>query len=416
MIRFVVAFVVCLGGLAAFQVATEDVGPATGPQWFRGNTHAHTLWSDGNAAPEWVSAWYVENDYDFLALSDHNILSTGERWFPIKPESRLTPELVDQLAEKFGDDWVVQRPGDQPKMRLKTLDELRAHFERPGEFLFIQGEEITGDFQGAPVHVNGVHLAELIKPRTGASLRETMQNSVDAVIEQSRRVGRPMLAHINHPNFQWAMTPEDVASIRGERFFEVYNGHSGVRNYGDAEHASMEQLWDRALTLRLTELDLGLLFGVATDDSHEYYRYGVGLTNPGRGWVMVWAESLDADQIVSAMRRGDFYASSGVTLKSTSASPTELEIEIEGEQGVSYVTRFIGTRRSGDGPGEVGEVLAEVKGATAAYRFKGDELYVRATVLSSKNHPNPFAKGDVETAWVQPVIPGTTATREIGVR
>jgi hypothetical protein len=34
----------------------------------------------------------------------------------------------------------------------------------------------------------------------------------------------------------------------------------------------------------------------------------------------------------------------------------------------------------------------------------GDELYVRARVISSRLHPDPFAAGDMETAWVQPVL------------
>jgi len=36
----------------------------------------------------------------------------------------------------------------------------------------------------------------------------------------------------------------------------------------------------------------------------------------------------------------------------------------------------------------------------------GNELYVRARVTSSKPHPNPFAEGDHEMAWVQPVLGG----------
>ena len=35
-----------------------------------------------------------------------------------------------------------------------------------------------------------------------------------------------MFPHINHPNFVWAMTAEDlIIALEGEQFFEVYNGH-----------------------------------------------------------------------------------------------------------------------------------------------------------------------------------------------
>ena len=45
------------------------------------------------------------------------------------------------------------------------------------------------------------------------------------------------------------------------------------------------------------------LFGVATDDSHYYHG---GNVSPGRGWVMVWAKELDANQLVKSMERGEF--------------------------------------------------------------------------------------------------------------
>ena len=49
-------------------------------QWFKGNLHTHTLWSDGNDFPEMAAKWYVDHGYNFLALTDHNILSEGEKW------------------------------------------------------------------------------------------------------------------------------------------------------------------------------------------------------------------------------------------------------------------------------------------------------------------------------------------------
>jgi len=68
-----------------------------------------------------------------------------------------------------------------------------------------------------------------------------MQKNVDAVLAQEKKTGQPMFPHINHPNFGWGITAEELAQVRGERFFEVYNGHPGVRNYGDEAHASVER-------------------------------------------------------------------------------------------------------------------------------------------------------------------------------
>ena len=43
--------------------------------WYRGNLHTHTYWSDGDEFPEMVLDWYKSNGYDFIALSDHNTLA-----------------------------------------------------------------------------------------------------------------------------------------------------------------------------------------------------------------------------------------------------------------------------------------------------------------------------------------------------
>jgi hypothetical protein len=49
-------------------------------------------------------------------------------------------------------------------------------------------------------------------------------------------------------------------------------------------------------------------------------------------------------------------------------------------------------------------VLATVKGTKARYAAQGDEIYVRARVTSSKRHSNPYAQGDLEMAWTQPMV------------
>ena len=44
-------------------------------QYWKGNLHTHTFWSDGNHFPEMAVDWYRQRNYNFLALTDHNVLS-----------------------------------------------------------------------------------------------------------------------------------------------------------------------------------------------------------------------------------------------------------------------------------------------------------------------------------------------------
>ena len=147
-----------------------------------------------------------------------------------------------------------------------------------------------------------------------------------------------------------------------------------------------------------------LLYGLATDDAHDHYE--VDATSvPGRGWVMVRSSSLDADAIIDAMKRGDFYASSGVGLDEVTFDEETLKIAINAEPGLTYTTEFIGVGESTPGVRPTAEVLMATTENPARYRFTGDELYVRARITSSRAHPRPYAEGDREQAWVQPVRP-----------
>ena len=67
-------FVLACSSAALLFVAVLTGAPESDARWWRGNTHTHTLWSDGDAAPTQVVGWYARSDYDFLVLSDHNQL------------------------------------------------------------------------------------------------------------------------------------------------------------------------------------------------------------------------------------------------------------------------------------------------------------------------------------------------------
>ncbi|MGF1582179.1 MAG: PHP domain-containing protein [Gemmataceae bacterium] len=384
--------------------------------YWKGNLHTHSFWSDGNDFPEMIADWYKRRGYNFLTMSDHNILSEGQRWINVSGNE----VAMKKYLTRFGTTWVEQRTfGRNKQVRLKPLREFRHVLESPGKFLMIQGEEITHRFARSPVHLNGINLRDVVIPINGNSVAETIKVNQRAVEKQQKKTGRDMLVFLNHPNFGWGIQARDLVLAEDLKFFEVYNGHPGVRNDGDTDHPSTERMWDIALALRLGQYDLPILFGMATDDAHRYHKYGIGKVNPGRGWIMVKAPFLTAETIVRAIHRGDYFMSTGVTLKSVSRKGERLSIVIEEKPGVKYTTEFIatlrGTKLKPKPPKgkslppiyskEIGKVVATVKGLTPAYEMTGKELYVRAKVVSSKPHPNPYKKGDMEVAWTQPFTP-----------
>lgn len=372
-------------------------------QWYKGNLHTHSYWSDGNDYPERIMQWYKEHEYDFIALSDHNVLAKGEKWMDVEKGSSRDSVFQNYLGE-YGTDWVEYEDRDSVyRVRLKTLAEYRTLFEEEGSFLIIRSEEITDRAGDKPVHVNATNIKELIEPQGGNSVVEVMQNNIDAVLKQRQATGVPMFPHVNHPNFGWAVTAGDLKKLEGERFFEVYNGHPLVHNYGDSLHSGTEQIWDEVITHYLLNGRLPL-YGIAVDDAHHYHEFDSTRANPGRGWNYVRSTSLTPGSLITAMEQGDFYASTGVRLADIGFDGNTLSIEIDTAEGISYTTWFIGT--NADTPGRPGILLATVEGSSPSYAFSGDELYVRVKIISDKPKKNPYAEGEVEVAWTQPVVSG----------
>lgn len=394
-------------------------------KWWKGNTHTHTFWSDGQDYPEMVADWYKQHGYNFLVLSDHNVLSQGNRWVDVD-KRHIEGNIHNKYLERFGTDWVETRLLEGKKqVRLKPLNEFRHILEEPDKFMMIQGEELSADGR---VHVNAINSIERIGPKGGKTKSEILQNNINAVLEQEKLTGQEMLPHINHPNWHWTFTAEDIFPVIGEQFFELYNGHStSINNIGDENHVNTERMWDIILAMRLGVLTLPVMYGIGSDDAHVYHKKAPTVATPGRSWLMVRSTHLTPEYIIKAMKVGDFYASNGLTLKDIQFDGKTLKVKIDTEPGISYTTRFVGTkkgfdiktteRKYKDGEkehvtriysDEIGVVLKESKGSYAEYTLSGDELYVRATVVSSKAKDNPHFEGELETAWVQPVLSGVT--------
>ena len=147
-------------------------------RWYRGNTHTHTLNSDGDSTPDEVVRWYREHGYDFVVITDHNFLTS-----------------VDGLNALHGADE---------------------------KFLVVRGEEVTDVFGDKPLHINGLEVKRLVPPQGGKSVVDVVQRDIDAIRAAE---GVP---HINHPNYGWAISVDDLRKIERHRLFEIFNGHPDV--------------------------------------------------------------------------------------------------------------------------------------------------------------------------------------------
>ncbi|HET9424183.1 MAG TPA: CehA/McbA family metallohydrolase [Gemmatimonadaceae bacterium] len=335
-----------LAAVVALVLCASPAG-AQAASWYRGNTHTHTLNSDGDSPPDSVARWYRDRGYHFLFITDH---------------------------EKLTD------PGP-----------LNQRFGAAGKFLLIAGQEVTQRISDSThhrsvrqAHVNALGARSVVMPQGERGLARgiTMREGYADNVARIRAAGG--IPQINHPNFIWSVRLHDLIGLPDSVLLEIANAHTGVNNAGDGDSVpAVEALWDSLLTRGRT------VFAVADDDAHSFRPRDADafeLTRPGRGWIMVRADTLTADAILAGIRRGDFYSSTGVALDSLILGPDEIRLSMTPRSDSRFTTEFIGAG---------GRVLARVRGPHAAYRVRGTEGYIRARITDSNGR----------RAWTQALKP-----------
>jgi hypothetical protein len=353
-----VSLLTWVGGAVPLPQSPQTAAASISGRWYKGNTHTHTLNSDGDSTPDEVVRWYREHGYQFLVLTDHNFLTS-----------------VEGLNALHGAD---------------------------DQFLVVKGEEVTDRLGDKSLHINGLDVNARVPPQGGTSVADALQRNVDAI---RRANGIP---HINHPNYTWAITRGELQQVRNNRLFEIFNGHPHVNNLGGGGVPGMEEVWDAILS------DGTLLYGIAVDDAHTFKQPGnPNVPGPGRGWVVIRAPRLEPRGLLEALERGEFYASTGVELEDYQANALKITVKIKATAFSKYRIQFIG---------KGGRLLRDVTEPTATYDIRGDEGYVRARVLESNGRlawcqpvlvqPRPSALAGAPGVWLMVlVITGTGVFR-----
>ena len=123
-------------------------------------------------------------------------------------------------------------------------------------------------------------------------------------------------------------------------------------------------------------------------------------SNSGRGWVMVNTKKLTTENLILAMEKGDFYASTGIYLKKFYTDHKQIEIVVDPEVGASYEIIFMGYKKGAE---EVIE-LKKVQGTSATYNYQNEDIFVRVRINSDIRKTNPIFDNETKKAWTQPLM------------
>ena len=311
-------FLSCIG-LASMQENLED---GQSRRWYKGNTHCHTLNSDGDSSPWEVAEWYKNHGYNFLFITDHNFLT--------------------------------------------SVDRLNAVYGKESDFLVIQGVEVSKRFGDDPIHVCALNPERLLVPEDGSSLVNVLQDTISTIRDTK---AAPIIAH---PNFRWSFGSEELKKAGNCLLFELFNAHPAVNNSGWGDKQSTEEMWDDVLSSGK------IIYGVASDDAHCFREpWARTEARPNQGWVMVEAEELSGAAIVEALEKGRFYSSTGIELEDYRVDKASVMIKVKQDRDAQYLLQFIGRE---------GNVFFETYENQATYTFKGNEMYIRIKIEDSNGN------------------------------
>jgi hypothetical protein len=346
------------------------------PQW-RGNTHSHI----------------------------------NQAGLAVDPYAHLPRSTGRQVLERYRDGGyhfaVAQiNLNEPPDLSLAAMNQ-------PGRFLVVPSEEdsrlqglhannISADsifdtlslFNTEPVPQEGIPGTDGIAPDSATATQIYI-----ATREAIESVGA--VASLAHPLLTYSGTIEVMLATRprGRRsFFEIWNGEPGIPQNGGGGQPSTDQLWDAMLAAGHK------VYVTAGDDGFPDYpisavRPGTIDWNAGRAWIMVWAPELSLRALHRAMRRGRYYATTGVIVLDYQVQGGRISLRLPVQDNsfmwsdaahnpTLFTTLFINQ----DGinkPVKVDETL------TPSYTAKASDRFVRVKVLSSCNN---------EVAWFQPVF------------
>lgn len=331
-------------------IALEDAPPAVPEVWLKGSTHVHARPSGDSTTPiPDVLRWYEQHSYDFIVLTDHNRVSELDA-------TTATPGAI------------TLRPSGERGLIVFSGIELT---HNPSNCI------PAGDASGkCRIHVNLLGTTGRTNGKLVWANRKTSERlaKYDAALEVQKSLGG--IAQINHPNWFWGINGDLLAELgrRGFALVEISNMAFSEWNGGDRDHPGMDVIWDAALVQGAN------IWGVASDDAHDYSGV-VGAQYPaGGGWIVVKA-TRDPQAILASIAAGRFYASTGVVLARAEVVAGELVVEVDAAEKGMYTIELI----------ENGQRVGQLKGRSAR-RLVPETGYVRAIVT----------RGDGKQAWVQP--------------
>ncbi len=246
--------------------------------WYKGNLHCHSTNSDGRLPPSEIIRLYMENGWNFLALTEHRFYT--------------------DCREYDCDDFLLL-PGVE--LDVNKYDPLRMyHFLGIGKTL--------GDNPRGFKHGDKFDSTEW----KGMS---SAQAEIDKLVSSNN------LAVFNHPDWS-RMELEDFIGLDDFFAMEIFNYGCHIESCTGLSTYYWDSLLRRGRKI----------WGMATDDAHHILNDRCG------GWIMVNCPELTHKNIIEALMEGRFYSSSGPEIYKYFIADGKVHVECSPVDVINFIT------------------------------------------------------------------------------
>ena len=266
-------------------------------KFYKANMHCHTNISDGKQTPEEIKADFKAKGYSIVAITDHEIMM---------PHTELRDESFLPITA-----YEVQLRDWNRQPNCIKLYHMNLYSPDPDRYLsktYCKKDAWWGNI------VN--HFTDEMA-EAGLAERYYGKDFAQWIIDTANSEG--MLVSYNHP--VWSLqNHDDYTGLKGLWGVEWFNTGCELAGYHENEQPIIDLLGEGER-----------VFPLATDDNHS-------ILSCFGGWIQVKAKSLDYDTVFKALKKGDFYSSTGPEIKSLYVEDGVVKIHTSAAKRICLIT------------------------------------------------------------------------------